>query len=70
MRAIWNATLHYTTLQVLINSVVPENLGQPELATLKFDANLNLTKEVVSDLTWWIPLDWKLPIKSPILPWQ
>ena len=67
IRAIWQAPLHYRALQFLINSVMPESLGQTEHATMKFNANLNLTKEAESNLTWWISLDRKMPIQSPIL---
>ena len=45
-----------------------ESLGQTEQATMKFNTNLNLTKEAESDLRWWISLDWKVPIQSPIVP--
>jgi len=65
MRAIWQAPLHYRALQFLINSVTPESLGQTEQATMKFNANLNLTKEAESSLRWW---DQKVPIQPPIVP--
>ena len=68
MRAIWQAPLHYRALQFLINSAVPERSGQPDHVALKFNANLNLTKEAKNDLTWWLSLDRKLPMQSPILP--
>jgi len=66
-RAIWQAPLHYRALQFLINSVVPPE-NQAEHATVKFNTNLNLTKEAENDLTWWISLDHKIPMQSPILP--
>jgi len=63
-RAIWQAPLHYKALQRMINLVVP--IDQPR--TSEFNAMTELTKEARKDLSWWIFLDQKSMITTPLLP--
>ena len=65
MRALPTAPLHYRALQLLMNSVHPEDQGQ-EGVTSKFSTVVPLNPRSKSDLSWWISLDRK-SLSTPIV---
>ena len=65
VRAIWQALLHYGTLQYMMNSVAPTDQSLVTRMT-KFSVNLNLTEGGKMDLSWWISL--KLGLHDGVTP--
>ena len=49
-RAVWQAPLHYRTLQRMVNSVIPESQTQPDLIQ-NLNAQVHITKEAREKLT-------------------
>lgn len=62
-RAVMQAPLHYRALQRALNSTTSGN--NPLEVSDKFDAQLVLDKEMISDLQWWAVLD-KQSVTTPI----
>ena len=63
-RAIPLAPLHYRALQMLMNSVMPLDYTQEEIAR-KYNTTLTLIPACKEDLSWWASLE-KVPLGAPI----
>ena len=66
-RAVAQAPLHYRTLQRPLNSTISRH--NPLEHSDRFDAQIALDNEVMTDLQWWSTLD-KQTAESPICPLQ
>ena len=64
VRAIPLAPLHYRALQLLMNSVLPQNYTQEEIFTT-YETLVSLTPASKLDLEWWISLK-KAPLGAPV----